>query len=59
MTASDLAVTVTLPDGTEVLVRRYADGTVEADVRYFARRTWTPVDLVGGSFTVEHLAVAS
>lgn len=56
---SDLAVTVTLADGTEVLVRRYADGTVEADVRYFARRTWTPVGLMGGSLRVEHLEVAS
>ena len=55
--SSDLAVTVTLEDGTEVLVRRYADGTIEADVRGGAdgRRSWTPVSLVGGSFRVEHL----
>lgn len=53
---TDLAVTVTLEDGTEVLVRRYTDGTIEADVRGGGYgRTWTPVDLVGGSLRVEHL----
>lgn len=53
---SDLAVTVTLSDGTEVLVRHYANGATEADVRGFGYgRSWVPVELVGGSFRVEHL----
>lgn len=60
MTAgSDLAVTIYLEGGVEVLVRHYVDGVVEADVRGTGYgRTWTPVEMVDGSFEVEHLEPA-
>lgn len=51
------AVTVTLPNGSQVLVRLWGNGNVEADVRGpgLYDRSWVPVAVVGGSFTVEEV----
>lgn len=51
------AVTIRCPDETEMLVRTWADGTVDVDLRVqrdFGPRVWTPISILGGSFTVEH-----
>lgn len=49
-----LAITVNLPDDSEMLIRVWDDGHVDVDQRVVGARVrvWTPIDMLGGSFTV-------
>ena len=53
MAAPKLEAVVSLPDGSQAWVRFDADGTPHAYLRHGAYgRTWTPIDMVGGSVEV-------
>jgi hypothetical protein len=49
-------ITVTLPDGQQVNLWLFADGTVEANWRPEAGDGWRPVEMVGGSVVVDRQA---
>lgn len=56
-----LAITVQLPDDGEMLVRVWDDGHVDVDQRVVGARVrvWTPIELLGGSFTIERTGAAA
>ena len=49
-------VTVTVPDGQQVNVWLFADGTVDANWRPERGELWRPVEMVGGSVVVDRQA---
>ena len=55
MTAAQV-ITVTVPSGEQVNLWVFADGTVEANWRRESGDGWRPVEMVGGSVTVDRQA---